>query len=1084
MSRPPDIADLTDSVIETFYDPVSVQRGRVYAAQRRAKVLSVKPGEAVGVVEGTHRVPYVVQLDWQDDPMGVDVVDSCTCPLGGECKHAVALILTARGAASADSASDWRRALSAITADTSDDGSPTEASLALEIALSTPKRSAYAPQRTPVVTLRPLRMSSRGRWVKTGISWRDLHSPYDYSLPGIDSLQRSVLRSMLAGARNIGYNPGAGTLPLEQFGPDVWTHLRRAADAGVEFVRERSATGGVTVSQTTAQVAIDLTVNDGGGAELTTTLELDGDPIDLRAGRYDMVGTPPHGLYFIDGGTLRLIPFERELHPDLARLVQAPPLEVPAEDLDELVQDYQPRLAQFARVGSSDGSVTFVETTFTGLAASITHDEIQSAALTWEARYRRGDRCFSHRLGDPLAPGPDRDAEAAAIAELKLPTHLLEALAGPDGRPANLRVTGRDAVTLLTEVAPWLVEQSQVAVEVTGEAPELREAAGDPLISLAVTDPEGDEDPDRKDWFDLGVQVSVDGETIEFARLFAALSRGEDLLVLDSGTWLRLDRPEFAKLRELIEEARGLAGDEVNEGDPIVRINPFQTSWWDELSGLGVVQHQSERWRQSVARLQELSKPEPVEPPVGLAASLRGYQREGLDWLAFLHANRLGGILADDMGLGKTIQALALFLAVLEESPDARFLVVAPTSVVENWHREANQFAPGVEVCTIRETATRRGTGLAEAIGGARIVVTSYALFRMEFEAYQTLDWEMLVLDEAQFVKNHQGKTYQCTRRLDAVMKLAITGTPLENSLMDLWSLLSITAPGLYPDPERFSEVYRKPIESGRAPELLATLRRRIAPLIRRRTKGEVLTELPPKTELIVDVELNARHAKIYQTQLQRERQKVLGLVDDMRNNRFEVLKSLTLLRQLSLDPALVDQRYEKVGSAKLDQLVTDLTQVVAEGHRALVFSQFTRFLGRLRGRLDSAGIEHSYIDGRTRKRDEAIARFKGGDVAVFVISLKAGGFGLNLTEADYCFILDPWWNPAVEIQATDRTHRIGQRNAVMVYRYVSVDTIETKVMELKARKADLFASVMDADGALSGALSEEDVRGLFELSG
>ena len=299
---------------------------------------------------------------------------------------------------------------------------------------------------------------------------------------------------------------------------------------------------------------------------------------------------------------------------------------------------------------------------------------------------------------------------------------------------------------------------------------------------------------------------------------------------------------------------------------------------------------------------------------------------------------------------------------------------------------------------------------------------------------------------------------------------------------MDLWSLLSITAPGLYPDPKRFATVYCKPIESGRAPEMLATLRRRIAPLMRRRTKDAVLAELPPKIEQTVDIELGAKHARIYQTQLQRQRQKVLGLVGDVQRHRFEILKSLTLLRQLSLDPALVDNAHLLVGSAKLDRLVDDLAQVVAEGHRALVFSQFTRFLARVKERLDTAGIGYAYLDGRTRKREQAIARFKDGNVPVFVISLKAGGFGLNLTEADYCFVLDPWWNPASEMQAVDRTHRIGQERTVMVYRYVAAGTIEEKVMELKARKAALFADVIDGDGDLSGTLSADDIRGLFEL--
>ena len=300
---------------------------------------------------------------------------------------------------------------------------------------------------------------------------------------------------------------------------------------------------------------------------------------------------------------------------------------------------------------------------------------------------------------------------------------------------------------------------------------------------------------------------------------------------------------------------------------------------------------------------------------------------------------------------------------------------------------------------------------------------------------------------------------------------------------MDLWSLLSITAPGLYPDPTRFSEVYRVPIESGSAPELLATLRRRIAPLMRRRTKDEVLTELPPKTELTIEVELSRRHARIYQTQLQRQRQKVLGLADDLQKNRFEILKSLTLLRQLSLDPALVDPEHEEVGSAKLDQLLTDLTEVVAEGHRALVFSQFTRYLARVRTRLEAAGIDYAYLDGSTRNRDAAISAFKDGQVPVFVISLKAGGVGLNLTEADYCFVLDPWWNPATETQAVDRAHRIGQTNPVVVYRYVSVDTIEEKVMELKGRKARLFDQVVGDETALAGALGEDDIRALLDLS-
>ena len=270
-------------------------------------------------------------------------------------------------------------------------------------------------------------------------------------------------------------------------------------------------------------------------------------------------------------------------------------------------------------------------------------------------------------------------------------------------------------------------------------------------------------------------------------------------------------------------------------------------------------------------------------------------------------------------------------------------------------------------------------------------------------------------------------------------MKLAITGTPLENSLMDLWSLLSVAAPGLYPRPVEFRDTYVKPIEAGEGAELLTTLRRRIRPLMMRRTKEQVARELPPKQEQVVTVPLHPRHRTIYDRHLQRERQRLLGLLDE------------------------------------------DLGELAAEGHRALVFSQFTGYLRLVRERLDREGIDYSYLDGRTRNRAERIEDFRTGTQPAFLISLKAGGFGLNLTEADYCFVLDPWWNPAAETQAIDRTHRIGQDKHVNVYRLVSEDTIEDKVVALQQRKRELFAQVVDDGDAMSGAVTADDIRGLLD---
>ncbi len=1080
---------LTDEVLRDLYDPGSFARGRAYATEGRVTMLKNEPGSLASVVEGSGRSSYLVRVDWQKRGTSVGVGDNCSCPLGGDCKHAVATILTARveqvaaiqsGHRAPARETRWRQVLDGIVDD--DSLAQAHVPLALQFAVKHPLPTTYDPDPVPQVTIRPLRMGKRDRWIKTGVSWRELGGYLSYSTRELDPDHVTVLRTMLAATRSGSYYSDTGPLSLAMFDHDLWFHLARAIEAGIALVDDDGHEGAVEVSDAPAEAVVDLTADDNGDVTMATGLAVDGEALALDPDHAGTIGSPPHGLFIEtpDDGLL-LVPLTEPMTPGLARLLEAPPLVVPAADVDELVDAYHPHLARRAAVGSSDGSVTVTTSAFEGLTLFVRRHAVDVASLEWTARYRRGDRVSHRALRGVDGTARDWRAEREAIAALELPTGVLPELVSAGGDLRDLTVRGADAVTLLTELVPVLRARGEVEVEVTtppdDDVPDLREAIEDPLISLNVTD--AGDDPDRTDWFDLAVEVSVDGEEIPFATLFAALTDDQEVLVLPSGTWLRLDRPELTRLKQLIDEARGLAD---ADGDGEARVNRYQVAWWDELAALGVVKSQSERWAASLARMRDLAAPEPVDLPGGLQAKLRPYQQEGLDWLAFLHRNGLGGILADDMGLGKTVQTLALCLHIHEQQPDARFLVVAPTSVVENWHREAERFAPGLNVRTINETATRRGTTLADEIAGADLVVTSYALFRLEFDEYAAHPWELLLLDEAQFVKNHQGKTHQCARKLDAATKIAITGTPLENSLMDLWSLLSITAPGLYPDPNRFSRVYRKPIERGEAPELLATLRRRIAPLMRRRTKEAVLTELPPKTEQTVEIELNPRHARIYQTQLQRQRQKVLGLVGDVQRHRFEIFKSLTLLRQLSLDPALVDDAHESVGSAKLDRLVDDLTEVLAEGHRALVFSQFTRYLARVRTRLDAAGIDYAYLDGRTRKRAEAISSFKDGDAPVFVISLKAGGVGLNLTEADYCFVLDPWWNPAVETQAVDRTHRIGQVNPVMVYRYVSTGTIEEKVMELKARKAALFADVLDAEGALAGALTESDIRGLLDL--
>jgi SNF2 family DNA or RNA helicase len=584
--------------------------------------------------------------------------------------------------------------------------------------------------------------------------------------------------------------------------------------------------------------------------------------------------------------------------------------------------------------------------------------------------------------------------------------------------------------------------------------------------------------PGEVDWFDLGITITVDGRPMPFGEVFLALATGESHLLLPDGAYFSLLKPELQRLRRLIEEARDL----LDQSPDAMRISRYQVGWWDELCEVGVVQHQAASWAAHIGALRTVESIEEVGVPATLTANLRPYQHDGFHWLSFLWEHRLGGVLADDMGLGKTLQALALVCHARQRDPGVGpFLVVAPTSVVPGWVAEARRFAPELSVVAVADTLRRSGRSIDEVVAGADVVVVSYTLLRLDFDAYHSIQWAGLFLDEAQHAKNHRSKIYGCLRQLPAPFKVAITGTPMENNLMELWSLLSITAPGLFPSPARFAEHFARPIERNGDVELLAQLRRRIKPLVKRRTKELVAAELPAKLEHVLEVELDPKHRRIYDTYLQRERQKVLGLLDDgFDRNRFTILRSLTLLRQLSLHPVLVDGARSDVPCAKIDTLVEHIRDVVDGGHRALVFSQFTKFLHQVRSRLDREQVGHCYLDGRTRRRDAVITSFKDGGSPVFLISLKAGGVGLNLTEADYCFVLDPWWNPATEAQAVDRSHRIGQRRTVMVYRMIAARTIEEKVMALQERKAALFQGVMDDGDLFAGRLEADDVRALF----
>lgn len=730
----------------------------------------------------------------------------------------------------------------------------------------------------------------------------------------------------------------------------------------------------------------------------------------------------------------------------------------------------------------------------------------------------------------------DERFEARVLRSVRAILTAHPALSGLEER----RIEGWETRELLSAILPKLRRVSAVQVRFNGTPPQFVEAT-DALIEITVS--EGN----SRDWFGLGIAVKVNNWTVPFAQIFEALDRGADRILLGNGTYFSLRRPEFKTLRTLIAEARELddAGGELrinrhqaglfSELESLA-ASVHTTARWDAqvrsllqlVEGLEDAEESAEQGTEKASDKGTQDSPAPQKAsrqviaqrpvPAGLQATLRPYQVEGFRWLSFLYEQRLGGILADDMGLGKTVQALALLAHAIEEhraaserttergesvEPFAPFLVVAPTSVITNWAAEAERFLPEAKVVTITETTAGK-TPLAERIAGAHLVLTSYTLLRMDEDAYtgyaRTLGqavneftgeqsapegWGALLLDEAQFVKNTGTRAWSIARAMPARTKIAMTGTPIENNLMELWALLAIVADGLFPSARAFRDLYARPAESGEDPAhaaaTAARLRRRIRPLMLRRTKELVAAELPAKNDTRMNLPLAPGHRRIYDTHLQRERQKVLGLLEDMDKNRFTIFQSLTLLRRLALDAALIDpDAYAGVSSVKRDYLVQQLPDLLEKGHRVLVFSQFTGYLKSISARLTEEGIGHLYLDGSTRNRAEVIEAFTSGQEPVFLISLKAGGFGLNLTEADHVFIMDPWWNPAAEQQAVDRIHRIGQDKEVHVYRLVAEGTIEEKVMQLKESKAALFDAVVGEGEFASAAVTAEDVRELF----
>ena len=668
------------------------------------------------------------------------------------------------------------------------------------------------------------------------------------------------------------------------------------------------------------------------------------------------------------------------------------------------------------------------------------------------------------------------DAEARWLQHLPVDLRTYDGRLWGDERPDVDCLTGRMVVAVgdLLETG-WDVEVEEQKVRRGGAA------------SVSVSS--------EIDWFELQGEFKFEDTDAELPVILQAAKSGKHFVKLRDGSLGMLPQSWLEQNEDIISLGE-LNGDKV-------RFRPSQAMLLDSLLAAQTNQSADRKFKAFCRKLRSFDGIKPKSAPQTFKGKLREYQRDGLAWLNFLREYGLGGCLADDMGLGKTVQVLAL----LESRRTRRLradeqrlpsLVVVPKSLVFNWIEEARRFAPNMRVGNYTGLDRKE---LLSSIDDYDLLVTTYGSTRIDIVDLQEIAFDYVILDESQAIKNANSQASKAVRLLNGRHRLALTGTPIENHLGELWSLFEFLNPGMLGRSAAFKKLAKRPrimakaaaLQDGEEPNAgidnaevseaadgLKMLAEAIRPYMLRRTKQQVLKDLPDKTEQTVFCELGPKQRKVYNKIRDFYRAHLTMTVKQkgLQQSKIYVLEALLRLRQVACHPQLIDSNNSKVGSAKLDMLDMQLEEIVRDGRKVLVFSQFTSMLSLVRDRLDKQGATYEYLDGKTTDRQAKVDRFQSDpDCSIFLISLKAGGSGLNLTAAEYVFILDPWWNPAVEAQAIDRAHRIGQENQVFAYRIIAKDTVEERILELQASKRNLADSIISADSSLISDLTAEDLQ-------
>lgn len=993
----------------------------------------------------------------------------CSCPVGDNCKHVVSAALAMREQEQALAASasgkplflQWLEGVaesSSLASDGSDEAIPNQNCLLYQLTLHAADGSASVGFRLAIY--RKDGTPTKGREVR----FATLFQPYGSTYQAMTELDKEIVQQVSAGG-------GTSTFPSPA------AHYRHDPDDRNSALRGRPGALALEMMLDSGRLywseAPERPLTRGPSRQLHLTWEAVDDQYHLVPRtdgdrRIHLIQVQP--CQYLDPmdfqvGTLEI---PSTLAPDwLARLLASPP--VAASEVEQVSLGlarqfpYLPTPTTVSRREIRDQAPT------PALAVILYDPDLLQSGLLFHFMYGDDvvvmpqdphDVVMGEAGSDLVEVHRHRDAEQRAQDLIRAEglepwpqrPELWRPIMGERDRQAALG----QWFEVLDTVLPRLQAQGWHIRHVQGDAPRLLHAD---RLQAEVEEGQG--------WFDLRFDLEVDGRRIPLLPLVVHLLADYVPGTLPEILWLPMDGGQYVKVaREQIEPVLQTLVDlheELGPDQDELRLSRLDAPRLLELGSIPVQGGEGmERLARQLAQFDGLRT---VPLPPDFVGKLRPYQQHGVDWMQFLREHQLAGVLADDMGLGKTVQTLAhLMVEKAAGRLDRPSLIVAPTSLLGNWRREAAQFCPSLKTLVL-QGADRKSH--FDSLDDYDLIFTTYPLLPRDSKNLLEQRFTYLILDEAQQIKNPRAQAAQVVRHLQADHRLCLTGTPMENHLGELWAQFDFLLPGFLGNREQFTRNYRTPIEKHRDGEKLQRLTRRVAPFMLRRTKDVVARELPEKSELLRSTPIDGKQAALYESIRLAMEKKVRDAIAQkgLARSQITILDALLKLRQVCCDPRLLPEALrggstKKIPSAKLEMLMEMLPELISEGRRVLLFSQFTTMLGLIEQELAPAGISYTKLTGQTRKREEVISRFCDGHVPLMLISLKAGGVGLNLTQADTVIHYDPWWNPAVEAQATDRAHRIGQDKPVFVYKLVTENTVEEKILALQARKQQLADQV------------------------